>query len=154
MYTTLLIMWSRIFFLYCDPFSKRCHAYHLFPFFKPIIRVKVVEYLDCRCFKIPLLLPTFLMDHYNSLNVKQDWNGSLFTYLLAIVMENSKENKMSSELPISRLKMGDRKQGNPRDPKGVERGYPCLRSPNFWPRNWQFTRILVFLTVFQNVASK
>ena len=40
-------------------------------------------------------------------------NGSLFTYLLATVMENSKENKMSSELPISRLKMGDRKQGNP-----------------------------------------
>ena len=58
-------------------------------------------------------------------------NGSLFTYLLATVMENSKENKMSSELPISRLKMGDRKQGNPRDPEGVERGYPCLRPPIF-----------------------
>ena len=49
----------------------------------------------------------------NDNKIKHANNGSLFTYLLATVMENSKENKMSSELPFSRLKMGDRKQGNP-----------------------------------------
>ena len=58
-------------------------------------------------------------------------NGSLFNVFLAIVKENNVENEMSGELPISRLKMGDRKQGNPRGPEGVERGYPCLRSPHF-----------------------
>ena len=40
-------------------------------------------------------------------------NGSLFNVFLAIVKENNVENEMSGELPISRLKMVDRKQGNP-----------------------------------------
>ena len=40
-------------------------------------------------------------------------NGSLFNVFLATVKENDVENEMSGELPFSRLKMGDRKQGNP-----------------------------------------
>ena len=40
-------------------------------------------------------------------------NGSLFNVFLATVKENNVENEMSGELPFSRLKMGDRKQGNP-----------------------------------------
>ena len=44
---------------------------------------------------------------------KKDRNGSLFNVFLATVKENNVENEMSGELPFSRLKMGDRKQGNP-----------------------------------------
>ena len=40
-------------------------------------------------------------------------NGSLFNVFLATVKENDVENEMSGELPFSRLKMGDRKQGLP-----------------------------------------
>ena len=40
-------------------------------------------------------------------------HGSLFNVFLATVKENNVENEMSGELPFSRLKMGDRKQGNP-----------------------------------------
>ena len=47
-------------------------------------------------------------------------NGSLFNVFLATVKENNVENEMSGELPFSRLKMGDRKQG-----------LPLLESPPF-----------------------
>ena len=43
----------------------------------------------------------------------KETNGSLFNVFLATVKENNVENEMSGELPFSRLKMGDRKQGNP-----------------------------------------
>ena len=84
----------------------------------------------------------------NSLNI----NGSLFTCFTATVTVNSLENEMSSELLVSRLKMGEgRKQGNPRDPKGRE-GLPLLETPPFLTAKMQILRISFYSFVFFNVA--
>ena len=58
-------------------------------------------------------------------------NGSLFTYLPATVTVNGLENEMSSELRFQGRKWGVASRVHPRDPEGVERGYPCLRPPIF-----------------------
>ena len=58
-------------------------------------------------------------------------NGSLFTCFTATVTVNGLENEMSSELRFQGRKWGVESRVHPRDPEGVERGYPCLRPPIF-----------------------
>ena len=81
-------------------------------------------------------------------------NGSLFTCFTATVTVNGLENEMSSELRFQGRKWGGRKQGNPWDPKGVERVYPCLRPPQFLTAKSTIYANFILLTVWRNVAVK
>ena len=68
----------------------------------------------------------------DAMNLRRAYrNGSLFTYLTATVTVNGLENEMSSELRFQGRKWGVASRVHPRDPEGVERGYPCLRPPIF-----------------------
>ena len=58
-------------------------------------------------------------------------HGSLFTCLTAAVTVNCLENEMSSELRFQGRKWWVESRVHPPDPKGVEKGYPCLRPPIF-----------------------
>ena len=72
-------------------------------------------------------------------------NGSLFTYLTATVTVNGLENEMSSELRFQGRKWGVESRVHPRDPAGVERGYPCLRPPIFDRENANFANFILFI---------
>ena len=75
-------------------------------------------------------------------------NDSLFTYLTATVTVNGLENEMSSELQFQGRKWGVESRVHPRDPAGVERGYPCLRPPIFDRENANFCEFHFFHLFF------
>ena len=94
-------------------------------------------------------------DQINEQTCKQkDRNGSLFTYLQATVTVNGLENEMSGYCRFQGRKWGGRKQGNPWDPEGVERVYPCLRPPQFLTAKSTIYANFILLTVWRNVAVK
>ena len=61
---------------------------------------------------------------------------------------------MSSNFVFSELKKGDRKQGYPRDPEGVERDVPLLEIPPFSTRKCKINANFDFTTVCRNVTVK
>ena len=79
-------------------------------------------------------------------------NGSLFDVFLATVKENNEENEMSSKFAFSRLKMGEVESRVTLETRRVERGYPCLRPPHFWPRKCKFCEFHFIHLFFFNVA--
>ena len=74
-------------------------------------------------------------------------NGSLFTCFTATVTVNSLENEMSSELLVSRLKMGVESRVN-LETEGRE-GLPLLETPPFLTAKMQiFANFILFISFF------
>ena len=74
-------------------------------------------------------------------------NKWFFVYLFTSNSYGKQFRKWNEQwIDISRSKMGEGSQaGYTLETRRVERGYPCLRPPHFWPRNRQFTRIFHFI---------